>query len=342
MPRTGIGIGALYERDDMAYIVLDLEWNQCPYGKRAEDPSLPFEIIEIGAVKLDDSRRRIGTYHEIIRPLVYKKLHHCTRTVIHMSEKDFEGRRTFAEVFPDFLSWCGQDPVFCTWGPGDLAELERNLAWNIRKGKVSDRWPFPFPFFYRDVQKIFSYAYEDHRARRSLKWAVEYLHLPEEEDFHSAFSDALYTARILALLPQDLIDTYSSIDTYRTPSSRKEEIYVNYGSYRKYISRSFPDRGDIMQDSAVLATPCPVCGRRLRRKIRWFSENGRNFLSCAVCPDHGLVKGKIRLRQNGAGAWFAIRTSRLISREEYEKVAARKEGLRQKRRNHRASRVAMH
>ena len=34
----------------MNFIVLDLEWNQCPYGKTFEDKQLPFEIIEIGAV----------------------------------------------------------------------------------------------------------------------------------------------------------------------------------------------------------------------------------------------------------------------------------------------------
>ena len=31
----------------MKYIVLDLEWNQCPDGKENEEALLPFEIIEI-------------------------------------------------------------------------------------------------------------------------------------------------------------------------------------------------------------------------------------------------------------------------------------------------------
>lgn len=37
----------------MDYIVFDLEWNQSPEGKKGSDKKLPFEIIEIGAVKLD-------------------------------------------------------------------------------------------------------------------------------------------------------------------------------------------------------------------------------------------------------------------------------------------------
>lgn len=320
----------------MDYIVLDLEWNQCPYGKHREDPRLPFEIIEIGAVKLDENYRRKSEFHEIIRPVIYKKLHHCTRSVIHMTEEDFEGKRTFPEAFTDFRKWCGDDPVFCTWGPGDLVELQRNVAWNIRKKLLPDDWPYPFPFFYRDVQKIFSYVYEDHRERRSLRWAVEFLNIPQKEDFHDAFSDASYTAMVLSRLPRKTVEEYTSIDTYITPKNRKEEIYVNYGTYLKFISKDFDDRGDVMKDHVVISTCCPVCGRKLRRRVRWFSENGRNYLCVAVCPDHGLVKGKIRIRQNEDGNWFAIRTIRPITDEEFDKVKGKKESLRRKRQVHRA------
>ena len=44
----------------MDYIVLDLEWNQSPRGKAGERFGLPFEIIEIGAVRLDESRTVCG------------------------------------------------------------------------------------------------------------------------------------------------------------------------------------------------------------------------------------------------------------------------------------------
>ena len=36
------------------FIVLDLEWNQSPAGKEGSMNRLPFEIIEIGAVKLNE------------------------------------------------------------------------------------------------------------------------------------------------------------------------------------------------------------------------------------------------------------------------------------------------
>ena len=39
--------------EKMNYIVFDLEWNQSHIGQAGEHPRMPFEIIEIGAFKLN-------------------------------------------------------------------------------------------------------------------------------------------------------------------------------------------------------------------------------------------------------------------------------------------------
>ncbi len=321
----------------MNYIILDLEWNQCPYGKKKEDPKLPFEIIEIGAVKLDSSFAETGTFHEIIHPVLYRKLHYMTRSVIHMTDEDLEGRRTFPVVLADFIRWCGENPVFCTWGPGDLTELQRNVRWHMDRGNLTGNWPFPFPFFYRDIQKVFSYVHEDGKQRRSLEWAVEYLNIEKTEQFHDAFSDACYTAKILKLLPHDELERLTSIDNYRTPSKRSEEILVRYEKYTKFISRSFRDRDAVMKDRVVTSTFCLECGAKIKRKIRWFSDNGRNYLCIAECPEHGLFKGKIRIRQNPQEEWYAVKTIRAVTQEEADVVKKKQENLRIRRRMHRLS-----
>ena len=46
----------------MNYIVFDLEWNQSPGGKRWSNSQLPFEIIEIGAVKLNEKKKNCGQF----------------------------------------------------------------------------------------------------------------------------------------------------------------------------------------------------------------------------------------------------------------------------------------
>ena len=55
----------------MNYIVFDLEWNQNPDGRRHPDSRLPFEIIEIGAVRLNEKLEITGTFQQLIRPKVY-------------------------------------------------------------------------------------------------------------------------------------------------------------------------------------------------------------------------------------------------------------------------------
>lgn len=48
----------------MNYIVFDLEWNQSPGGKRWSNSRLPFEIIEIGAVKLNEKKEIVDSFHK--------------------------------------------------------------------------------------------------------------------------------------------------------------------------------------------------------------------------------------------------------------------------------------
>lgn len=303
----------------MNYIILDLEWNQCPEGKTGEQESLPFEIIEIGAVKLDNNFQETGRFSELIKPSVYPSFHHKTKEIIGRSEEDYCAARNFPMVFKAFCDWCGADPAFCTWGPMDLLELQRNARYYLLNG------PFTFPLYYYDIQKLFSIAWEDRKSRRTLEYAVDFLTLPKERPFHDAFSDALYTARILRRLPQDVVLANYSIDYFRTPRNRKEEIEVIFDTYSKFVSKEFESRSDAMRDRKTTATKCYRCGRHAKRKIRWFSAGNHNYYSVSYCEIHGWMRGKIRLKKNEAGKYFAIKILKLISEADAEKIRLRYE-----------------
>lgn len=313
----------------MNYIVLDLEWNQCPSGKEHEDRRLPFEIIEIGAVKLDEAHLPVDKFHEVVRPQVYKKLHFRTKEIVRLRDMDFEHARLFSEVIQDFLNWCGEDPVFCTWGPADLTELQRNMSYHDISHK------FPFPFLYYDIQKIFSIVYEDRKTRRSLEWAVDLLKITKEIPFHSAFSDALYTARVMEQLTDSQILDNSSVDYYRTPETRKQEFYLPYSTYIKYVSKPFYSKPQAMKDRIVVSTACTICQKNLQKKIRWFAAGSSNYCCVAYCNKHGYIKGKIRLRQRDDGKIYAIKTIKLISEEDAFAIREKKEIQRIKRKLHR-------
>lgn len=110
---------------------------------------IPFEIIEIGAVKLDENLKEIDRFSRTIRPKVYKKLHYITRDLTGITQEELCASDPFSYVLVDFMLWCGKDYIFCTWGNMDLVELQRNMKYygllDLLKGPVK----------YYNVQKFF-------------------------------------------------------------------------------------------------------------------------------------------------------------------------------------------
>lgn len=305
----------------MNYIVLDLEWNQSDTGTEPEAKEIPFEIIDIGAVKLSGRRETAGEFNQMVKPAVYPHMHKITGKLLHLQMRDLQKGRPFSQVMEEFRSWCGRDYIFCTWGPLDLYELQRNIRFYGMEPLGSA------PIRFLDVQKLFSIVYEDKKSRRSLEYAIDQLHIDKDVPFHRAYSDAYYTAKIFALLPEEALVNYS-IDTFILPGSRAEEVHVLFHDYAKYISREFEDKQKAMEDREVISTRCYLCRRNIRKKIRWFTPNGKNYYSVAVCPVHGYMKSKIRLRKSENDRVYVVKTSKFISEEDCLKLQGRRENAR--------------
>ena len=313
----------------MNYIVFDLEWNQCPYGKGQENERIPFEIIEIGAVKLNSEKQIIDQYQVLIHPQVYKKLHFRTKEIIQLDMKDLEQGQAFYKAVREFLRWCGEDYRFCTWGNSDLLELQRNMKYygvlQLLKG----------PIAFLDVQKLFSLDCEDGESRKALEYAVDFLQIEKTKDFHRALADAWYTAQVFARLQDDITDIFYSIDCYQNPQKKEEEIHVIYPGYEKYISREFPSKEDAMLDKEITSSRCFLCGKNVRKKIRWFANGQKNYYCLAYCPHHGWMKGKIRMKKAETGNVFAVKTMKLTDETEAMMIREKKEEIKRKRREKR-------
>ena len=273
----------------MEYIVLDLEWNQSNTGKEDAVEKLPFEIIEIGAIKLNKERVMVSEFNELIKPQVYHEMHKITSKLIHIQMQELERGRPFPEVGGDFVRWCGQEEyLFCTWGTLDLTELQRNMAYY----EMPLLAPGPLP--YLDVQKLFAIAYEERKIRRNLEYAIDFLHIEKDIPFHRAFSDAYYTAKILIRIleehPEVVVNL--SYDTFCPPKDRRDEVKAQFDTYVKYISREFKDKTEAFADKEVVSSKCYLCHRNLRKKIKWFSANGRHYYCVAYCEKHGYLRGE--------------------------------------------------
>ena len=66
----------------MNYIIFDLEWNQGP-----EEEQSVGEIVEIGAVKLDDRFETVDELRLYVKPFLYPKLHNRI-AALHNAKED--------------------------------------------------------------------------------------------------------------------------------------------------------------------------------------------------------------------------------------------------------------
>ena len=307
------------------YIVFDLEWNQGDAPVTRNGKTLAFEIVEIGAVKLNENREKTGEFSCLIKPQVHRHMHRITGKLIHLSMEDLEKGDTFEKAAKDFLNWCGEDPKFCSWGPLDLTEFQRNLDF-FGLPLLSDR-----PLAFYDVQKLYSLAYDDGRSRRSLEAAIDELKLEKDIPFHRALADAEYTAKIFQTF-SDRVLAKVSFDTYVTPKTKKQEIRVVFDSYEKYISREFNSKEDVLENMEVMSTRCYLCHKNLKRQVKWFSPNGKHYYAVAHCEKHGFMKAKVRIKKAENGNLYVVKTCRFISPEDVEdmKKKQRKVKKRQK------------
>ena len=302
----------------MYYITLDLEWNQ---GSRPAPKDVPtFEIIEIGAVKLDEQFHIVDTFQSLIRPQIYNTMHKITAELVNLDMRDLEDEEEFTKVAEEFLRWCGEDYLFCIWGVQDLTEFQKNMDYYHMKSLSKG------PLKYYDIQKLYSLACEDGKVRSSLSHVVEEENLVEEAiEFHRALGDAYYTARIFQKIQnRDLLERIS-FDTYRVPTNKKEQILWKFDNYTKFISEGYDEKSELMANKNITSVRCIYCEKALRKKIRWYTpNNGKHYYTVARCSEHGLMKGKIRVRKTKDDKYYVVKTVKHIQEGEAQFIISKK------------------
>lgn len=302
----------------MNYIVLDLEWNQ---GQKEDKRDVPtFEIIEIGAVKLDEQFRVVDTFQRLIKPRIYNTMHKITAELVNLDIRDLKDEDNFTKVAKEFLCWCGENYLFCIWGVQDLTEFQKNMDY-YRMEPLSKG-----PLKYYDIQKLYSLACEDGKARLSLSHVVENEQLLDEKvEFHRALGDAYYTARIFQKIQSTELLKRISFDTYRVPENKKEQILWKFDNYTKFISEGYEEKAKMLANKSISCVRCIYCDKALRKKIRWYSpNNGKHYYTVAKCSEHGLMKGKIRVRKSKDDKYYVIKTVKSIQEEEAELILSKK------------------
>jgi hypothetical protein len=141
---------------------------------------------------------------------------------------------------------------------------------------------------------------------------------------------------VLACLEEDVLSNYS-FDVFHLPKDKDSEIHVIFNDYAKYISRGFEDKTNILGDRAIMGTRCYLCDKAIRRKIRWFTPNGKHYYSVSYCDKHGFMKSKIRIRKAESDMVYVVRTDKFITEEEVADIRSKQEKSRQQRKQKKKS-----
>ena len=250
-----------------------------------------------------------------------------TQSIIHLSADKLKKADPFPAVCERFRQWCTEDATYCIWGSLDLLEFQRNMRYHNVENF------FPFPLKYLDIQKLYSICFDDGKSRKSLETAVDELQIPKSQTFHAALSDAFYTAEVMKLLPDKQLHHFYSIDYFRSPKNRREEVSIIFDGYSKFVSKEFSSKKDLMKDRKVTSTKCYLCGKNAKKKIRWFASGGKNFSCLAYCEEHGYLKGKIRLKKcENSDGFFCVKTIKQIDVDRAGDLLERKLILQERRR----------
>ncbi len=246
----------------MNYVIFDLEWNQPPFAEAAvfEPLYLSGEIIQIGAVKLNDAFEVVDELRLYIRPQYYTKLHKQISALTHIRDKDLQEQGLpFPEAYEVFLNWCGEEHSFMTWSMSDMPMLIDNmLLHGIDCSKLPDCY---------DIQRIFSREIMRNSARCSLDHALEILNLKGDQA-HDALHDARNTAKICSYLD---LDQY--LEEYAARAFALQPHHTVY-----------PNIHTMLQDETLLTFPCPYCGAEIRCQT-WVSQDPYTYINYGYCPD---------------------------------------------------------
>ena len=286
----------------MQYIVLDLEWNQPMSYHSAAYKSvggkLLFELIQIGAVKMDESLRVVDSFSQLIQPRHYVRLHPRIARITHISQDDLMDAPEFNEAMAAFATWCGEDYILLTWGCDDISVLHQNMAFF--------QCETPLAKFY-DAQRLFGEVIGNAKERKGLKAAMELMSIdPDEEGrpFHNAVNDAYYTALVFAKMPAPekvLEYPLTARKLQHLDRARKESTAI-------LRVRSLKDG---LKSAAAMNPPCPVCGKRMEVPEGYVLQRNDQYVALADCPQHGLAFVKLAFSKNDEGKRIMTRAASL-------------------------------
>ena len=181
----------------MVHIVIDLEMNPVSKELKAVRRFLLDEVIEFGAVKLDENYQPISEFQSYVKPQYGVINKHITK-LTGITNETVADKNLFADEFKNFFDWIGTwDMTLYSWSPSDIKQLKAECKYKIPafdSSRLENQWI--------DLQKVFDDKIGLHN-NLALKHAVGAMNRDFEGTEHTALADAANTAAILTLMQDD-------------------------------------------------------------------------------------------------------------------------------------------
>ena len=289
----------------MNYIVVDLEWNQAMSSKSSVFNKLPIklrgEIIEIGAVKLDENMQPAEEFTIDVKPVYFKRMHYKVKKLTGFDKERLAKGYSFRDAFEKFREWCGEDVTFLTWGCDDRGIMEQNII-------IHDLdWDWIADWI--NLQLIYNMQTDGDKNQKSLATAMEHFNIEQTRVAHDALGDAYNTALVCTKLDiaQGLAQ-YEDASRMLSLHTHKQQSGENKGPeplehlvFPGYISKS-----EAFADSELINLPCPNCSKELSCQ-RWINQGDQRYMNIYSCPDCGSYLLRLKFRKHEDNTWAANR-----------------------------------
>jgi len=258
----------------MNYIVFDLEFNMFFKFKEGDlaNPDLKNEIIQIGAVKLNEALETVSSFDLLIKPVIYKRMNPYVKRKTNIHTSHVARGTLFLEAINKFHTWIGNDTVLCSWGHDDILALRQNCMFFGFNNLSFDK--------FINIQQIYMNL-GSLTKQPSLEGAVESLEIEKYSLFHDALSDASYTAEIFRK-----IYDFSSLPINWEEVQKENELKIEELKTRidKVNIRCPECNGVVQKDGEVTKARkyfafghCTQCNIPIRQVSRITQKNG-NFV----------------------------------------------------------------
>lgn len=183
----------------MKYIIVDLEMNEIQKKYSEQRKQCRFEIMEIGAIMLDENFKEIDSFKTFVKPEFNYEIKEPYTNLTGITTEMVVDAPVFSQALRSFSDWCYKKDKNITvyaWSNCDLTQIKKEAEikqyeYNANEEKMIKNW--------KDFQKVYTEKIGfDHAI--SLEKALTYAGLDFKGKQHDALFDARNTAELVAIV----------------------------------------------------------------------------------------------------------------------------------------------